>query len=329
MTDPKRLARIEAALAQRAGGSVVDEACALVDEYPAWLAAQRAYLRVLLDWMRTQPDLVARTFPPPPTPQRAQRLAALICSIDPVRFDAVVANLRERFADAALEIVGIHDARSLAEGYNRAAAGSSGDLLLFMHDDVALVGPDFAPRLAAHLERYDGIGVVGASRVTGPRWDYAGQRAIHGHLLHAPPAGARGTLLFVAGFQQPVAEGIRVLDGAFIAVRRHVWEMHRFDEAGYDGFHLYDLDFSWRASAGGARLAVPADLLLLHRSTGRFGAAWRRYAARFVAQAGLDPAAVPLPGGLQVRLETAAQVDAMRAALLHFRYGTPRRGSPR
>ena len=114
----------------------------------------------------------------------------------------------------------------------------------------------------------------------------------------------------------------------FIAVHRHVWEAHRFDAERYDGFHLYDLDFTRRASDAGARLAVPLDLLLLHRSTGRYGGDWRRYADVFAAQAGVDRAAPRAPGGLQVRLDTLDDVDAMRAALLHFRYGAPRARTP-
>ncbi len=106
-------------------------------------------------------------------------------------------------------------------------------------------------------------------------------------------------------------------------MRRHVWEATRFDAERYDGFHFYDLDFTWRASGAGARLAVPADLTLFHASQGRYGEAWRRYARRFVEAAGLDPLAPPRPGGLQTRLETPAQIDALRAAMVHFRYGAP------
>ncbi len=127
----------------------------------------------------------------------------------------------------------------------------------------------------------------------------------------------------VSGFQAPVSEGIRLLDGAFIAVHRHVWEATRFDADRYDGFHFYDLDFTWRASGAGARLAVPADLLLFHASQGRYGEAWRRYARRFVEATGLDPLAPPRPGGLQTRLETREQIDTLRAAMLHFRFGAP------
>ena len=131
-------------------------------------------------------------------------------------------------------------------------------------------------------------------------------------------------LLTAWGFQQPVCEDIKLLDGAFIAVRRHVWESVRFDPDRYDGFHLYDLDFTWRASTAGARLAVPADLLVFHASKGRYGEAWRRYARRFAEAAGLDWLAPAPPAGLQARVEVRDQVNLLRAAMVDFRYGAPR-----
>jgi len=319
----RKLARIEAALRARAIDDAVALARALTGEFPAWQAAHRVYLQALLAWSRTQPGLVERAFPLPDRRAKVPRISVIVCSIDPRKFEAVTASYRQRFADQALEIVGVHDARSLAEGYNRAAMQAKGDILAFSHDDIELASPDFAARLLAHLDRYDGIGVAGASKVTGPEWGHAGQQHIHGHVLHAPPADRSGVLLMAAGFQALVCGDIRVLDGVFLALRRHVWEAHRFDADTYDGFHLYDLDFTWRASAGGAQLAVPLDLLLLHRSMGRYDAAWRRYARRFVAGANLDPLAPPSPGGLQARLDTMEQVHALRAALLHFRYGAP------
>jgi protein O-GlcNAc transferase len=316
-----RLAGIGAAYRTGDVDAAVDEARALIDAHPEWQSAHRAYLQALLAWARQQPDLVARTFPPPQRPSRAPRVSIVICSIDPRKFDAVTASCRERFAGIALEILGVHDARSLAEAYNRAAERATGDILVFSHDDVLFATPDFGARLLAHLERHDGIGVAGASKVTGPSFDHAGTRHVHGNILHPAPAGLAGARLMALGFQQPVCEGIRALDGVFLAVRRHVWESHRFDPDRYDGFHLYDLDFTWRASGAGARLAVPLDLLLVHHSTGRYDARWRRYARRFVAQVGLDPLAPPPPGSPQARLDTLDQVDLLRAALLHFRFG--------
>jgi hypothetical protein len=323
----RELAAIEAHLAAGAVDRALAPACALVDARPEWQAAQRAYLRALLAWARRQEDLVARTFAAPVVPTRATRISVLVCSNDPARFARFHANCERRFAGLPHEIIGIHDARSLAEGYNRAAGQSVGEILIFCHDDIELVTPDFAARLRAHLERFDGIGVAGASRVTSAHVGQAGQRHIHGHVLHPVGAAERGVRLFVAGLQQPVNERMRMLDGAFIAVRRHVWETVRFDAERYDGFHCYDADFSLRASGAGANLAVPADLLLLHQSTGRYDARWAHYARRFAAQAGFDFKEPPLPGGLQTRLDTLEEVDLLRAALVHFRYGAPVAGA--
>jgi hypothetical protein len=324
MIDAARLARIDAALAAGDVSRVVDDACAMIDEEPTSKEAQRAYLRVLLAWARGQPGLADRTFPLPSATRGRRRVSAIVCSIDAAKYAAVVANLNLRFAGHEFEVVGIHDARSLAEAYNRGAAKARGDILVFAHDDIELRTSDFAARLFAHLERYDGVGVAGASKITGPRWDHAGQRHIHGHVLHLPPEGKTGVLLMAAGFQRPVCEDIRVLDGVFVAVHRRVWEAHKFDAKTYDGFHGYDLDFTRRASGAGARFAVPLDLLLLHRSTGRYGGDWRRYAQRFADQLDLDASVPPAPGGLQVRLDTPAQIDTMRAALVHFRFGAAR-----
>ncbi len=62
-------------------------------------------------------------------------ITIIICSIDADKYARVTRNLSERLAGQAYEIIGIHDARSLAEGYNRGVRRSRGDLLIFSHDD--------------------------------------------------------------------------------------------------------------------------------------------------------------------------------------------------
>src|SRR4029453_17158555 len=130
-----RLVALETALHDGRGAEIVADACALIDDAPHWHAAQRVYLQALLAWTRTQPGLVERIFPPPPTIAHPPKISILVCSIDPARFGNVSASYQTHFAGHQLEIVGVHDARSLAEGYNRAATRSTGDILIFSHDD--------------------------------------------------------------------------------------------------------------------------------------------------------------------------------------------------
>lgn len=264
----------------------------------------------------------------PAAPRAAsQSITFIICSIRPDKLAAIRARVQHLFREHDVEIIGLTDARSLAEAYNRGATQARGRWLVFCHDDIALPQEDVADRLFAHLADHDLIGVAGASKLVDGHWERAGWPHLHGQILHRPPDG-QGWLYYCAGLQAPVMSGITALDGVFLACRREVWEAVKFDAESFDGFHLYDIDFSHRAARAGYRLAVPSDLLLVHDSTGRYDAVWQRYNERFLAkfpdQRG-SPTAHRL-SSLNVKLGSLDQVLRLRAALLAHRFGSPGSG---
>ena len=64
--------------------------------------------------------------------------------------------------------------------------------------------------------------------------------------------------------------------------RREVAVRIGFDQETFRGFHLYDVDYSFRAFLGGFRLAVCNDLDVFHYSHGRFSSPqWKADAAKF------------------------------------------------
>src|SRR6185503_11081924 len=85
----------------------------------------------------------------------------------------------------------------------------------------------------------------------------------------------------VFGLQGSAAGTVQALDGVFLAARREVLERIRFDEGTFDGWHLYDLDFSFSAHLAGFRIAVCQDICLIHDSLGTYRADWQRYVDRF------------------------------------------------
>lgn len=220
--------------------------------------------------------------PPLPPPSVLPTVSVIVCSNRPQRFARVAGAYGRALAGARHEIVGIHDARSLCEGYNRGLGASRGDLLVFSHDDVELLASDFLARLVDALQRFDVVGPVGATVLTGPAWGWAGHPDVHGWIAHRP--GGRGDWRPAFWSPWPRASDAVVLDGALLAGRRHVFEAVRFDAATFDGFHCYDVDFTWRASRAGHALGVCGDLCLVHESLGGFDAKWRAYADRFVAK---------------------------------------------
>jgi hypothetical protein len=219
--------------------------------------------------------------PSEPPVQRADLISVIICSITPAKFNRVCANYATLLKDLPHEIVGIHDARSLAEGYNRGAKRAKGEILIFSHDDIEIVCPDFAPKLIDRLDRFDLLGVAGTDRVCGGAWTDADWPHVFGQ-VGWPVGGKRilATAFLIRGISATPMQG---LDGVFLATRPAVVHKIPFDESTFDGWHLYDLDFSYRVARAGFRLGVCNDLLIVHESPGgNYGEAWFQYARKFM-----------------------------------------------
>jgi GT2 family glycosyltransferase len=207
----------------------------------------------------------------------------IVCSIDARKLDECLARYRSAIAPHPVEVIAIRDARSLAEAYNRALVRATGDFVIFSHDDAWPLSADFGARLAAHLAAVDVVGIAGATRAITGFWAEAGQPDTHGHIVTPDPVTGQ-IKAWIFGAERARMEGMRLLDGCFMAARRDVALATGFDAELFDGFHLYDADFTLRAHAAGRRIAIAADLTLFHRSEGTFDATWQRYHQRFLAK---------------------------------------------
>ena len=234
-----------------------------------WKLARNLVLR-----NRTTPESAVENSRKPP------RFSIVICSVDALKFNRVCESYRHTFRMTTFEIIGIHDARSLAEGYNRGIAKARGEFIIFSHDDIRVLTPDFADRVETHLGEFDIIGVAGTTRVVGGAWFLAG----HPYdfvLIASPDRESSEPAIYIKGAAQLVIPDIQGLDGVLICARSIVARELLFDEVTFDNFHLYDLDFTFRAYLSGYRLAVCRDLLIFHESHGTFDELWGDYALRF------------------------------------------------
>jgi GT2 family glycosyltransferase len=206
-------------------------------------------------------------------------ISIIICSIDPLKFNRIVEHYRTLLASEPAEIIGIHDARSICEAYNRGLAATKGDIVIFSHDDIEIWTSEFVPRLQHHLGLYDAIGVAGATRVVNAHWCAAAAPYTFGQVCR-PYKGQ--FLVSVWGALKRLHGGIQVMDGLFLAFRRDVIQRVAWDAATFDGFHGYDVDCTYRAHLLGYRLAVALDLPMFHMSPGNFSPDWERYNLAFL-----------------------------------------------
>jgi hypothetical protein len=205
--------------------------------------------------------------------------SVVFCSIDDVKCRNTISLYERLLANVDHELIVIRDARSLAEAYNRAMAKARGDIVILSHDDIDVLSTDFAGRLADCFGAVDIVGIIGGAKLAGPRWSSCNHPYLSGWVTHCEYPGADFQVDLVS--PGPRRTDLRLLDGVFIAARREVFSSVRFDESTFDGFHLYDLDWTCRAAEAGFRIGTAGDLLVVHQSRGRFGSEWQRYADRF------------------------------------------------
>lgn len=251
--------------------------------------------------------------------------SVIVCSIDAGKFAQVCRCYEGLLAGRPFEIIGIHDAKSLCEGYNRGAARSRGDILVFSHDDVLIWDADFAGKVERRLAGgFDVLGFAGATRLADGYWWAAGPECLRGAVGHAAPKDPLLSL-HVYGAAEAEVEPVAVLDGLCLIARREVLDKAAYDAETFDGFHLYDLDFTWTAHLQGLRLGAMSDTPIIHMSGGVFGTDWNRYRRRFLqkhaASLNLDiptPLPSPRPTGARVALfpDVYALLQAWRPEIL-------------
>jgi hypothetical protein len=249
---------------------------------PLLFDAAQQVVNTVAQWALAEPAPDNDAIQEPAALDKAPSISVVICSIDADKFQRVSTLYHRLLAFVKHEIVGIHDARSLCEAYNRALRDARGEVVIFSHDDVDILAPDFAALLVAALVRFDVVGVAGATRANGPAWSWAGHPHVHGWITHR--SAATGDWLVSISSPWPVVGGAQVLDGVLLAGRRRTFEAVLFDAATFDGFHFYDIDFTLRAARAGWRIGICAELLLVHESEGHYDADWGRYADRFRAK---------------------------------------------
>jgi hypothetical protein len=158
----------------------------------------------------------------------------------------------------------------LAVVYNEAMRNASedeADALILVHDDVWLEH-DPVPKLRQLFDKYDLVGVAGASQITFQEpalWHLMGGGFQGGH-LHGAVAHGHSNMKQVTNFG-PYPAKVAMIDGVFMAMKPIVMEEVQFDEECPSPYHFYDICYSQRCFNQGFDIGV-GDILITHESPG-------------------------------------------------------------
>lgn len=207
-------------------------------------------------------------------------ISVIFCSIDQVKADKTISQYSTMLGKEPYEIILIRDARSLAEAYNRGLNQAKGDIIVLSHDDIEFLQPSsWLSAIKSHLREFDLIGLAGTTKLIGPAWALAGPPYNFGQVAELNSNGEPYRVI-IFGTPLPVVPNIQAVDGLFMALNKNVVDKVRFDEEVFNGFHCYDIDFSFSAYKAGFRLGVATDIPVLHASQGSFDNTWAMYAQR-------------------------------------------------
>ncbi len=153
---------------------------------------------------------------------------------------------------------------------NRAAEQATGELLLLLNNDVAVLQPGWLRSMAAHAMR-PGVGVVGA------RLLFPDGRLQHGGLLLGPRGAAVHAFTGAAGdepgylAQVMLLRDLSAVTGACMAIRRSLF--HELGGLEQDHLHVAwsDVDLCLRAREAGYRVLWDPEATLVHHENATRG----------------------------------------------------------
>ena len=176
--------------------------------------------------------------------------------------------------------------RSICSIYNEGVRQASFDLLCFMHEDVGFITQDWGRIVAELFSTNNSLGIVGIAGSTYKSLTPSGWlshtwllETEYSNLIQGHKYAGNHTVHHRRSPEEQNPARVAAVDGVWMCVQKSVATRFPFDEATFDKFHCYDIDFC--ISVGRFHtIAVTFDVLLHHYSDGNFDDQWIKEAIK-------------------------------------------------
>ena len=172
----------------------------------------------------------------------------------------------------------------ICAAYDKGVRRASADILVFIHDDVYCITPNWGALLEAKFKTGSSLGLIGVAGTQylfhdNPSWVAAGQPFIHGKVVHECIVENKTILSVYSNVNTD--RNVIAVDGLFFAIPRSLFTSVQFDEFNFNSFHFYDLDICMQIGKT-HKIIVTPDILVKHLSEGNFDSKWKYYGKIFL-----------------------------------------------
>ena len=207
-------------------------------------------------------------------------ISVIVCSINKRLAEQLKQNINDTIG-VPWELVLIDNDElqaSIAHVYNTGAQRAQYDLLCFVHEDVLFKTKSWGATIVKLFQTVPNLGALG---LAGAKYK---SRALSGWYTGIPDFDCCN-ILHINGqkeeqliYANPEAgstiQEVVCLDGVFICATRQLWQQVNFNQRLLNGFHCYDIDFSFRATKI-STVAVTYEIDVIHLTEGgSFGNEW-------------------------------------------------------
>jgi hypothetical protein len=210
-------------------------------------------------------------------------ISIIICSVNKIFARQVQENIAATIGVEweAIVIDNTIVPKSITAVYNEGAAKAKYDILCFAHEDILFKTQDWGKKIAELFDKDKKLGLIGVAGCkyksqTPSGWFTGMAEADCCNIKHLNRHGITETLYFNPS-DNALSQEVKVADGVFLCSTKKVWQQIPFEEKLLNGFHLYDIDFSFRIAQQFTAI-VTYEIDILHITKGNhFDKRWLDY----------------------------------------------------